>query len=575
MRLLKPLPMPDPGEPDARSAASYLLWILSKQWKTLVVAGMFGTGWMACIGALPGAIGYGIDQGVRTKDTTALLLWAGVIVTLAALMAVLGIIRHRLAVFNFLVGAYRTVQLTTRHATRVGAALPRRIATGEVVSVGSADPASIGMALDVLGRTTGSVVTFVAVAVILLTISVPLGLVILLGLPLQALVIGPLLKPLQRREHAYREQQGLLTSRANDIVAGLRVLRGIGGEELFAHRYTERSQEVRRFGMKVAAAGAVMKGLQMLLPGLLLVAVTWIGARAAVSGSITPGQLIAVFGYTTFLLMPMSTFLETARKYTTAHAAAKRIVAFLAVEPGVDDEGDKDAPRSFDVLEEPESGLRVESGKLTAVACADPEQAAVLGDRLGRYRDSDAHVDGLLLRDIRLDELRQLVLVSDNDSMFFEGKLRAGLDVAAGADDETVLRAVRTAVAGDAVDSVGGLDGHVDAEARNVSGGQRQRLRLVRALLTDAPVLVLVEPTSAVDAHTEALIAERLREHREGATTVVTTTSPLMLERADTVCFVDDGKVVATGSHRELMDGEPRYRAVVTRDDEDEGQERQ
>ncbi|MGH8880320.1 MAG: ABC transporter transmembrane domain-containing protein, partial [Stackebrandtia sp.] len=444
MRLLKPLPESDPGEPDGRSAARYLGWILRRQWRTLAMGGLFGTGWMACLGAMPGAIGYGIDYGVRTKDPRALLLWAGVIVALAAVMAVMGVVRHRIAVFNFLVGAYRTVQVTTRHATRVGAALPRRIATGEVVAVGSADPASIGMSLDVLGRTVGSVFTFIAVAVVLLTISVPLGLVILIGLPLQALIIGPLLKPLQRREHAYREQQGLLTSRANDIVGGLRVLRGIGGEELFARRYAERSRQVRRFGMRVAAASAVMKGLQMLLPGLLLIAVTWIGARSAMSGAITPGQLISVFGYTTFLLMPMSVFLETARKYTTAHAAARRVVTFLAVEPGVDDTGTRPAPGEFSAITDPQSGLRVEAGGLTAVVCADPAQAAVLGDRIGRYADSDTHIDGLPLRDIDLDELRALILVSDNDSMFFEGRLRAGLAVTAAADDATVMRAVHT-----------------------------------------------------------------------------------------------------------------------------------
>ncbi len=101
---------------------------------------------------------------------------------------------------------------------------------------------------------------------------------------------------------------------------------------------------------------------------------------------------------------------------------------------------------------------------------------------------------------------------------------------------------------------------------RSFSGGQRQRLVLARVLTADPEVLVLVEPTSAVDAHTEARIAARLRAHRAGRTTVVTTSSPLMLDAVDEVAFLRDGVIVATGTHAELLRGEPTYRAVVTRE---------
>ena len=111
-----------------------------------------------------------------------------------------------------------------------------------------------------------------------------------------------------------------------------------------------------------------------------------------------------------------------------------------------------------------------------------------------------------------------------------------------------------------------GLDGLVEERGRSYSGGQRQRLALTRALLAEREVLVLVEPTSAVDAHTEARIADRLRAHRAGRTTVVTTVSPLLLDAVDEVAFLVDGRVVATGSHTDLLDTDPGYRAVVVRD---------
>jgi ABC-type multidrug transport system fused ATPase/permease subunit len=114
------------------------------------------------------------------------------------------------------------------------------------------------------------------------------------------------------------------------------------------------------------------------------------------------------------------------------------------------------------------------------------------------------------------------------------------------------------------------MDARITERGRSLSGGQRQRLALARSLFTDPEVLVLDEPTSAVDSHTEARIAEGVRDLRAGRTTVVFTSSPLLLDRADRVVLVHEGEVVAVGVHRELVHTEPRYRAVVTRETDEE-----
>jgi ABC-type multidrug transport system fused ATPase/permease subunit len=113
-----------------------------------------------------------------------------------------------------------------------------------------------------------------------------------------------------------------------------------------------------------------------------------------------------------------------------------------------------------------------------------------------------------------------------------------------------------------------GLDSVVEERGRSLSGGQRQRVALARVLLTDPEILVLVEPTSAVDAHTEAAIAQRLRTARAGRTTVVATASPLMLARADTVVWFADGHVAASGSHDELLATHADYRYTVIREEQ-------
>ncbi|HQR28022.1 MAG TPA: ATP-binding cassette domain-containing protein, partial [Nocardioides sp.] len=148
----------------------------------------------------------------------------------------------------------------------------------------------------------------------------------------------------------------------------------------------------------------------------------------------------------------------------------------------------------------------------------------------------------------------------------FSGRLADRLDVSGRGG---VTRALATASAEDIVEALPeGLDTEVTERGRSFSGGQRQRLVLARALTVDPEILVLVEPTSAVDAHTEARIAARLHRHRAGRTTVVVTSSPLMLDAVDEVAFVRDGVVVDTGTHQHLLETNPAYRAVVIRESE-------
>ena len=201
----------------------------------------------------------------------------------------------------------------------------------------------------------------------------------------------------------------------------------------------------------------------------------------------------------------------------------------------------------------------------------EAERGAELADRLGRYAGGQVSFGGVTLAAASREAVRERILVSDTGAQLFTGVLREELDPAGTSTDEELMAAIHTASAEDVLVALpDGLDADVEEKGRSFSGGQRQRLTLVRALLADPAVLVLVEPTSAVDAHTEARIADRLRAHRAGRTTVVVTSSPLLLDRVDQVAFVADGRVVATGMHRDLLLSDPRYRATVTRETEDE-----
>jgi ABC-type multidrug transport system fused ATPase/permease subunit len=566
---MRPLPLADPGIPDDRSATRYLWWLARTQLGTLSLGMIFGILWMVTGALLPVILGKGIDAIAIHHDTTALAKWTGAFLAVGLIQTLSGVMRHRNAVSNFLAGSFRTIQVTVARTNFLGGTLPKRLATGEVVAIGAADTSHIGNALDITARLSGAIVTVIVVAVILISASLKLGLVVVLGVPIAVALISLLVKPLHQRQVAYRHQQGELTGRAVDIVSGLRVLRGIGGEAVFASRFETESQKLRASGVHAARVNSLLEAAQVLVPGLFMALVTWLGARAVVSGEITAGELVSFYGCAIFLVVPLRTFGEALDKMTRGHVAASRVLKVLRLQPDIEDPAE---PVTLPVhpapLTDVRSGLTIRPGILTALVTERPEDAAEIADRLGRYTDGEVLLGGIALRSAARAHIRERILVSDNNSRLFSGSLRRELDPTGAATDAEILSAIGAASAQDILDALPeGLDSFVAERGREFSGGQQQRLRLVRALMSGVPTLILVEPTSAVDAHTEARIASRLGQARRGKTTLVTTSSPLVLDRSDWVAYVEEGKVIAEGPHRELLATEPRYRAVITREE--------
>ena len=567
---MRDLPLHHPGVADHRSAGRLLWWLAKGQWRTLLGGMFFGIAWMSAQAVMPAVIGLAIDRGISARDSQELVKYAALMFAIGLVQAASGIIRHRFAVTNWLTAAYRTVQLVGRQAVTLGGTLRRKVSTGEVVAIGTSDLEHLGNLMDVSARFAGAIVSFVIVAVILLQTSVTLGLIVLIGVPLLTLLVGPLLKPLQVRSTHQRELMGSLSNTANDIVAGLRVLRGIGGEQVFHERYRRESQTTRHAGVQVARLQSVLDALQVFLPGVFVVVVVWIGARYAVAGEITAGELVAFYGYSAFLMIPLRTATEYADKLIRARVAAQRVRRVLALtHDHTDPEVPLPSPAPGSPLRDLRTGLAVAPGTLVAVVAETPDESAALAERLGLAGpevDEDVLLGDVPLARLPREEVRRRVVVSDTTAALFSGRLGDRLDVSGHGDLD---RAVDTASAADILDSLPeGFDSWVAEKGRTFSGGQRQRLVLARALALDPEVLVLVEPTSAVDAHTEARIASRLRAHRTGRITVVTSSSPLVLAAVDEVAFLRQGRIVATGRHDDLLAEVPDYRMVVTRESE-------
>lgn len=502
----------------------------------------------------PPVIGQAIDHGLRDSHFAVLAAWSAVLLGLAFASALLGMARHRTMTKIRMDAGYRTIRAVLGHAVDLGSALPRRLTAGEVVTIGVGDVWIIARGLTVTGPGVGAVVGYAVVAVLLLRVSPLLAVTVLAGVPVVGLAIGPLLGSLHRAGARYRSRAGLLAGRLLDIVGGLRLLNGLGGKEAHLTRYRAGSAELVTEGYRVASAASWIEALATGLPALFLALVTWLAAHLAAHGEISIGELAAVYGYAAILVVPVEIFISSGQQIIQAVVAARRVTALLSVAaetvPGL-----APAPGGPAKLYDPLSGVTVEPGLLTVLAGSG---AGPIVDRLGRYGETAATWGGIRLDELERDEVRERILVADDDAHLFPGPLAEVVAGRATVDPAAVEAALHIAVAHD-------INGRIDADGRNLSGGQRQRVRLARALYRQPEMLLAVEPTSAVDAHTEAAVAERLSAARRGRGTLIVTTSPALLDQADVVHFLRDGRVVATGTHRSLLADEPDYRALVSR----------
>lgn len=570
---MRSYPYPDPGKPVLTSPARYLLWLASRQKSTLLIGTAFGIVWMLTQAFVPFIIGHAIDDGIVGGDTGKLAQWVLLLIGLVVVQVVAGMMRHRAAISNWMQAVYKSIRLVGHRITRTGDALPRKLSTGEVVSTAASDATRIGDTFYMVDAAAGAVVGWLAVSVLITQTSPLLGLIVFVGVPLSCAFLALVVRPLQARQREQREASGLMTAVGADTVAGLRVLRGIGGEDIFVGRYRERSATTRDAGIKVAGSLATLEASQVLLAGVFGVVFTWIGATQAINGEIQPGQLVALYGYSVFLTTPIRVASQAASSFIRAHVGARKIVNVLSIDSNVSDDGPRvPAPATASPLTDARSGVVVEPGRITAVVSGDPAHSAELATRLGRFDDlvlSEAEVrwGKELLHQVPLAEIRERIVVSEASPQLFSGTLRSQLDPYGRHDDGAILAALAAASGTDILDGLEhGLDEEVTERGRSFSGGQRQRLVLARALLTEAEALVLIEPTSAVDAHTESRIAARLQAARAGAhrTTVVVTASPLMLGVVDHVVFLHNGRVAAEGRHEDLINNSD-YRNVVIR----------
>ena len=559
------LPVIDPGAPDLRSTPRFLLWVGWKQRRIIATGTFFGILNLLCVAVMPGVLGHGI-QAIADQDRNGLYRWVLTALAIGLIQAAAGILRHRRAVGSWISAATRLQQLIVRKAVDLGADLPRLISTGEVSAINSNDVERVARVYDLIPRLSGGIISFFFVSGILITSSPTLGLMVVIGVPVLSLVIGPIIKPLQRRESAQRERLSESSSLAADTVAGLRILRGIGGEVAFLTRFKDSSQRVRAAAVRTAKMRALLDGLQTLLPGTLIVGVIWAGGTLVSRGELKVGELLSFYGYSMFLMIPLQILTESAQRLTSGTVAARRVMRLLSVN-SLEEFQRSTFPEHFSAIKDQISGLEFHSGEFLGVVSDNSLTVDEIVDRLGGYIENrHVTVDGRPFADLGELEIRRAIYAQEKEPSILSGTIKTFFDVP-NSGRLTISQALSAASADDILDSLegDGFDAEIVERGRTLSGGQRQRLALARTLFVDALITILDDPTSAVDAHTEARISARLREIRGEKTTVIFTNSPLILDQCDRVAVIRSGKLSETGRHQELLSQSQTYRGLVVR----------
>ncbi|MBU2663729.1 ABC transporter ATP-binding protein/permease [Actinoplanes bogorensis] len=554
---------------------SVLRRAVTRNARRLTVGTTLVSGHQACEALVPIMIGVLVDQAVATGNLARLALG---VAALALLFFLLNTV-YRL-------GARRLVDAITEEAHRLRLEVAAKVldprgartglSAGEVLSVSTSDADRTSYLLDYVPRFAGSLVAVIVSAVSLFLISVPLALAVLVATPLLLgglQLIGP---RITRRVADQQEQAGRATALATDLVTGLRPIRGIGAQDAAARRYHEVSRRSLDATLSAARVQGVYRAVSTTVSALLAGGVAILAGWFALTGRISVGQFITVIGLAQFLIEPLGALAGLPGSVADAKASAARINRVLTAEPARP-HGDTTgvAPDARLELNGVRAGalegldLHLAPGELVGVVCSPAEADALI--RLLAV-DTVAESGTVTLGGTALADLAdpsRHVLVEPHHADLFTGTLRS--NVAIGGESPANLKAALKASAADEVVTAhpDGLDGAVTERGTGLSGGQRQRIALARALFAAPPVLVLHDPTTAVDAVTEHTVAHGVRELRHApgsrSATLVLTGSPALLAQADRVVMLRDGAVSASGAHAELTASNEAYRAVVLR----------
>jgi ATP-binding cassette subfamily B protein/subfamily B ATP-binding cassette protein MsbA len=428
---------------------------------------------------------------------------------------------------------------------------------------------------------TGSLM-LCGILAIMVRIDLAMTLITVAAAPLFFFTIKIFGRRIESESRLYTECETTLVSALQEALMSIRAIQTFTMESAFGVRFHDQASQSCRRHQKLMATQLLFGGFVGLAMAAGTAAVIWVGAHRVGQGRLLAGDVLVFLAYLGMLYQPVNAFCQSATTYKSAGAQLERVFEVLDAVPAITDGPDARELKSVQgEIEFRGVNFGYEPGKpvLDAITFTVPAQSVVavvgrtgagkttLASLLARFYDPCAGViqlDGHDLRSLKVEWLRQQVSVVLQDPILFSGTIRDNIAVGRpGASIEEIETAARRAqIHSDIERFSNGYDTILGERGVNLSGGQRQRLSIARALLKNAPILVLDEPTSSLDPRTEADFLDCLRELMHGRTTFIIAHRLTTVTLADEILLLDEGRVVDMGPHEDLIRRDELYRKI-------------
>jgi len=551
----------------------------------VVVFGLAQLGSLATAASIPKVIQYIIDGPVTHHQLSQLVQLAGFLVLIGLLEFVLVYMRRN---YSGIVSLRMETDLRNdfyAHLQSLQVSFHDNWQSGQLLSRAVSDIATVRRFVSFgLIWFLQTIVTFAVVFVLMLELDWTLAIVVTVCMVPIAYFSNKFhekYKPIARR---LQDQQGDLTTIIEEMATGVRIIKAFGRMPLMQKRFEDQAGLLRATSLEGIRARALLWTQLNFLPNVSLVFVLLLGGYNVVQGTLTIGGLIAFMNYVFMLTWPMDAIGYILSMSEECQTASQRLNEVLDSRPEIADRpGARSLERSRGHIElrgvgfkYPKSNewilrdlnLTIEPGETVGIVGRTGSGKTTLAYLLPRLYDVDEGavlLDGIDVRELQLRSLRSHIGVAFEDPILFSASVHENLVMGRPiVSDEELKRAIEVAQAGFVWDLPWGLETRVGEQGYTLSGGQRQRLALARAVLGGPPVLVLDDPLSSVDVHTEAVIEESLGRVLEGVTGLLVVHRPSTLALADRVALLDGGKIVAQGTHTELMKSNDLYRALLS-----------